>query len=199
MIKLGITGGIASGKTTAATYLENKDAYIFNADKQSKKHLKKSLALQKKIINVFGKQIVNNHKIDLRLLADVAFKNYTNHSIINGIMWPEIFLLIKKEYEDIKKNKNYKLFIVDAALIFEAKFTSFFDKTILITANEKLRLERAVKRKNISLENIQNRISLQMTDKDKKRISDYTINNNFSKNNLYKKLDEILLDITSSK
>ena len=184
MIKLGITGGIASGKTTAATYLENKDAYIFNADKQSKKHLKKSLALQKKIINVFGKQIVNNHKIDLRLLADVAFKNYTNHSIINGIMWPEIFLLIKKEYEDIKKNKNYKLFIVDAALIFEAKFTSFFDKTILITANEKLRLERAVKRKNISLENIQNRISLQMTDKDKKRISDYTINNNFSKNNI---------------
>ena len=199
MVVIGLTGGIASGKTTAATYLENKDAYIFNADKQSKKHLKKSLALQKKIINVFGKQIVNNHKIDLRLLADVAFKNYTNHSIINGIMWPEIFLLIKKEYEDIKKNKNYKLFIVDAALIFEAKFTSFFDKTILITANEKLRLERAVKRKNISLENIQNRISLQMTDKDKKRISDYTINNNFSKNNLYKKLDEILLDITSSK
>ncbi len=50
MIKLGITGGIASGKTTAATYLESKNAYIFNADKQSKKHLKKSLALQKKII-----------------------------------------------------------------------------------------------------------------------------------------------------
>ena len=49
MIKLGITGGIASGKTTATEYLKNKDSYIFNADRESKKHLKKSLALQKKI------------------------------------------------------------------------------------------------------------------------------------------------------
>ena len=199
MIKLGITGGIASGKTTAATYLESKNAYIFNADKQSKKHLKKSLALQKKIINIFGKVIVNNHKIDLKLLAEVAFKNSTNHTILNGIMWPEIFLLIKKEYEEIKKINKYSLFIVDAALIFEAKFTSFFDKTILVTAREKIRLERAVKRKNISLENIQNRISLQMSEKDKKVIADYAINNNYSKNNLYKKLDEIIFDLNLSK
>ena len=191
MIKIGITGGIASGKTTAAIFLQDKGAYVFNADQQSKSHLKKSLILQKKIIKIFGTDIAIDNKIDFKLLAKVAFKNQTNHSILNGIMWPEVFLLINQEYEKIKKNKKYKFFIVDAALIFEANYQSFFDYTILVTANEKTRLSRAIKRDNINLENIQNRISLQMPENKKKNIADYTINNNYSINNLYKKIDGI--------
>ena len=106
-------------------------------------------------------------------------------------MWPEVFLLINQEYEKIKSNKKYDAFIVDAALIFEANYQSFFDYTILVTANEKVRLSRAIKRDNISLENIQNRLSLQMPEKKKKNIADYTINNNYSTNNLYKKIEDI--------
>jgi len=191
MIKIGITGGIASGKTTAAKFLQDKGAYIFNADQQSKIHLKKSLVLQKKIISIFGKDVAIDNKINFNLLAKVAFKNQTNHSILNGIMWPEVFLLINQEYEKIKSNKKYDAFIVDAALIFEANYQSFFDYTILVTANEKVRLSRAIKRDNISLENIQNRLSLQMPEKKKKNIADYTINNNYSTNNLYKKIEDI--------
>ena len=190
MIKIGITGGIASGKTTAAKFLQEKGAYIFNADRQSKAHLKKSLSLQRKIIKIFGNDVAIDNKINFKLLAKTAFKNKTNHSILNGIMWPEVFLLISQEYEKIKKNKKYNAFIVDAALIFEANYQSFFDYTILVTANEKVRLSRAIKRDNISLENIQNRISLQMTESKKKNIASYTINNSYSINNLYKKLEE---------
>ena len=65
-------------------------------------------------------------------------------------MWPELFLLITEEYNSIKKNNKHSAFIVDAALIFEANFTSFFDYIILITAKKDIRLSRAVKRKNIS-------------------------------------------------
>ena len=191
MIKLGITGGIAAGKTTAAEFLSKKGCYIFNADRESKKHLKNSLTLQKKIISIFGKEIAPNNKIDISLLAKVAFENEINHSILNGIMWPEVFLLINREYDKVKNNKNFKIFIVDAALIFEANFTSFFDYTILITAIEKNRLQRAVKRKNISLENIQNRIFLQMSDTKKKKKADYIINNNSSVNHLHKKLETL--------
>ena len=193
MYKLGITGGIASGKSTAASYIKEKNdsAYVFNADRESKKHLKNSLTLQKKIISIFGRDIAPNNKIDLSLLAKVAFKNEINHSILNGIMWPEIFLIINREYDKIKNNKKFKLFVVDAALIYEANFTSFFNYTVLITATEKTRLQRAIKRDNISLENIQNRISLQMPEADKKKISDFIINNNFSLNHLYKELETL--------
>ena len=189
MIKIGITGGIASGKTTTSFFFKDKGAYIFNADKESKKHLKKSLALQKKIISIFGNDIVIDHKIDFSKLADIAFSSKINHNILNGILWPELFLLITEVYNSIKKNNKHSAFIVDAALIFEANFTSFFDYIILITAKKDIRLSRAVKRKNISLENIQNRIALQMSEKEKKKNTNYIINNNTSIENLHKKLE----------
>ena len=189
MIKLAITGGIASGKSTAAQYFENKGAYIFNADKESKKHLKSSLTLQKKIAEIFGNEILINNKINFKILADVAFSSNTNNSILNGLMWPEIFLIINNTYEKIKNNGKHKIFIVDAALIFEANYLSFFDYTLLITASKNKRLKRAVERRNISLENIQNRILFQMPENKKKELANHTIINNYSIENLYKKLD----------
>ena len=190
MYKLGITGGISSGKTTAAEYLKLKEGtFIFNADKESKSHLKNSKSLQKKIVNSFGQGVLQDNKLALDFLAEKAFANKTNHKILNGIMWPEVFILISKKYEEIK-DLNYKLFVVDAALIFEANFNSFFDSTLLITAPEKLRISRAIERKNMPLESIQNRISLQMSDLKKKKIANHTINNVNSVEIFYKKLDQ---------
>ena len=191
MIKIGITGGIASGKTTASDFFKEKGAYVFNADKEAKKHLKDSLVLQKKIISIFGNDIVEDNKVNFNKLADIAFKNKTNHNILNGIMWPELFLLINEEYNVIKNQKKYNFFVVDAALIFEANFTSFFDHIILITANKDIRLQRAIKRTNISLENIQNRIALQMPEKNKKELTNFIINNSYSTKNLKIKLEEL--------
>ena len=190
MIKLAITGGISSGKSTAAKYFENKGAYIFNADKESKKHLKSSLTLQKKIAEIFGNEILINNKINFKALADVAFSSNNNNNILNGLMWPEIFLIINNTYEKIKINGKHKIFIVDAALIFEANYVSFFDYTLLITASKNKRLKRAVERKNISLENIQNRILFQMPENKKKELANHTIINNYSIENLHKKLDD---------
>jgi dephospho-CoA kinase len=190
MYKLGITGGIASGKSTAASYLknQNKNSYVFNADRESKKHLKSSHSLQQKIINVFGNRIVRNNKIDLQLLAKNAFNNEINHKILNGIMWPEIFILISNKYDELK-DANINLFIVDAALIFEANYMHFFDSTLLIKASKNKRIDRAIERKNLPLESIQNRILLQMSDKEKTELANHSIINNASLNNFYKKID----------
>ncbi len=190
LLKLGITGGIGSGKSTASNFFKEKNAYIFNADRESKKHLKSSLSLQKKIINIFGNKITQNNKIYFPYLAEVAFENKTNQEILNGIMWPEILLIISNTFKEIKEENKYKLFIVDAALIFEANYQSFFDYTLLITANKKIRTERAIKRRNISLENIQNRMALQMSDRKKTKIADYIIKNNYSMKKFTMKLEE---------
>jgi len=195
MYKIGITGGIASGKSRASTFFKNKkNSFIFNADKESKRHLRKSHSLQKKLIHIFGNDVSKNKKIDVEKLAKIAFSNPTNHKILNGVMWPEIYILINKEYENQLKN-NYKFFIVDAALIFEANFQNFFDKIILITAKKDLRIKRAVKRSNIPLESIQNRISLQLSDNKKKKLADYIVTNNLDEDNFYKKIEKIYLDL----
>ena len=179
MYKLGITGGIGSGKTSASDFLLKslKSVYVFNADKESKNHLKNSLSLQHRLINKFGSDITDNNKLNIQKLADVAFSNKINQEILNGIMWSEVFILINNKILDCKKN-NISIFILDAAMIFEAKLEHMFDSTLLITANKDTRLKRAVKRHNISLEQIKSRMSLQLSENKKKNKADYIINNN---------------------
>jgi len=195
VLKIGITGGISSGKTTVTEYLnKNKNVFIFNADKESKRHLKKSLSLQKKLTHIFSDKIINNKKIDFNLLAKEAFSNSTNHKILNGVLWPEVYILINNAYKKAQNN-NYNLFIVDAALIFEANFSSFFDKTILLITNKEKRIKRAVKRNNIPLESIQNRMRLQMSDNKKKKLADIVIYNDKDLNSLYKKIDRLYIKL----
>ena len=194
MITIGITGNIGSGKTTLSKLFDSKNTYLFNADKEAKKHLKKHSVLQRKIINIFGNNILNGSELDFKKLAEVAFKNQKNQKILNGIVWPEVSLLIESALRDAKKNK-YKYFVVDAALLFEANFNHFFDYIILVTAEKKIRLERALKRKTMDLSQIKKRMALQISDKEKIESSDFIIYNNLRIRDLTKEFEIILKKI----
>ena len=189
MFKLGITGGIGSGKSTAALFFEDMGAYIFNADKEAKKHLKNTSSLQHKIINAFGDSVTENNKLSIKKLADTAFKSKIEQQILNGIMWPEVFILVENEIKEQKYKRN-KIFILDAAMIFEGNFQHLLNSTLLISSNKENRINRALKRKNLHLEQIQNRMSLQMSEKQKKEKADCTILNNGSIDSFYKKLTQ---------
>ena len=189
MYKLGITGGIGSGKTTVSNYLSSKPkTYVFNADKEAKKCLKNSLSLQHKLINIFGNDVTRGGKLILSKLATIAFKDKISQELLNGIMWPEILLLIDKSINKQKKRK-INLFIVDAALIFEGHLNNILDGVLLIKTNDKLRKQRAIKRKNISLLEIEKRMALQMDEKEKEKLADYIIENNASEDTLLECLD----------
>tara|TARA_B100000700_G_C14998075_1_gene834907 strand:- start:921 stop:1511 length:591 start_codon:yes stop_codon:yes gene_type:complete len=187
MYKIGITGGIGSGKSTASLFLKEHGAIVFNADKEAKKHLKNTSTLQNKIIEAFGQKVVENNKLNLKKLAEVAFSNKLEQDILNGLMWPEVFMLTEKAIQEAEK-ENVKLFVLDAAMIFEANFEHMLDMTLLISTRKNIRLTRALKRKNLPLEQIQNRMSLQMKETKKKEKADYIIENNASKENFNKKL-----------
>ena len=188
MYKLGITGGIGSGKSTAAAHFKKMGAEIFNADKEAKKHLKKTSSIQHKIIDAFGTRILEKNKISFKKLAEVAFSDKIEQNILNGIMWPEIFILIDKSIEKSTKNKT-KLFVLDAAMIFEANFHNILDSTLLISTRKEHRISRALKRKNLHLEQIQNRMSLQMPETEKKKLATALIENNGTEENFKKKLN----------
>ena len=144
----------------------------------------------KDLINLFGNDVTDKGHLVLSKLAQVAFSSKLNQDLLNGIMWPEIYILINKAYET-QKNKGFVFFIVDAALIYEANFQNFFDKTILITTKKEIRIKRAIKRHNLPLESIHSRISLQMSDNKKKQLADYIITNNSDLNNFHKKIDKL--------
>ena len=194
MIKIGVTGNIGSGKTTLVKLFDRSKTFIFNADKEAKKHLKKHSVLQKKIINIFGNQIVTGTYLDFKKLAEVAFQNKKNQQILNGIIWPEISLLIEYALREAK-NENINYFVVDASLLFEANFNHFFDYIILVTAEKKIRLNRALKRNTLDLSQIKKRMSLQMSDKEKIKSSNFVIYNNGNKKELKKEFQKILKKI----
>ena len=75
MYKLGITGGIGSGKSTASNFLMESGATVFNADQEAKKHLKHTKILQNRIIDAFGQRVVEKNKLSIKKLAKVAFEN----------------------------------------------------------------------------------------------------------------------------
>jgi len=177
MIKIGVTGNIASGKSTFTSFFDQKNSFIFNADKESKKHLKKRSVLQQKLVNSFGKKILTGKNLDFKKLAKISFENKINQKILNGIMWPEVLILIERAFQEVK-NKKYKYFVVDAALLFEANYQYFFDYIILVMANKENRFKRAIKRKNIDVIQINKRMKLQMLDKEKINLSDFVIENN---------------------
>ena len=189
---IGITGAIGSGKSTAAIFLKKKvNAYYFDADLEAKNHLMSSAKTQEKIIAAFGREkIMKNDSFNLQLLASVAFKNKFNQRLLNQIIWPEVYLLIKSTIIYAKKN-NFKNFIVDAALLIEANFNHLFNYIILITAPEKIRIERALKRNNLSLNQIKKRNMLQWPDEIKQKYANYVIENDKSISNLQKKLTKI--------
>ena len=189
---IGITGAIGSGKSTAANFLKKKvNAYYFDADLEAKNHLMSSAKTQEKIIAAFGREkIMKNDSFNLQLLASVAFKNKINQKLLNQIIWPEVYLLIKSTIIYAKKN-NFKNFIVDAALLIEANFNHLFNYIILITAPEKIRIERALKRNNLSLNQIKKRNMLQWPDEIKQKYANYVIENDKSISDLQKKLTKI--------
>ena len=176
MYKLGITGGIGSGKTTVSSLLEEKGAVVFNADKESKIRLKNSISLQHKLINLFGNAVTDKGHLVLSKLAQVAFSSKLNQNLLNGIMWPEVMILIDQAIISAE-DSDVELFIVDAALIFEANLQSFLDSVLLVSAPDEKRMSRALRRKNLPSSQIQQRMSLQLSEDEKIKKADFVIYN----------------------
>jgi len=188
MYKLGITGGIGSGKSTAAEFFMRKGAVVFDADVEAKHHIKKTESVQKLIIHNFGSQITTDNHLDLNKLSKIAFSSDKNQKILNGIVWPEVSILMyNAAYK--AENKYVKLFIVDAALLLEARFTKFFNSILLITAEESVRYNRILLRENIPEDQIEKRMAFQMPESQKKKLAHTTIENNGDVPELYTKLE----------
>ena len=188
MYKLGVTGGIGSGKTTVSSLLKERGATVFNADKEAKKHLQNSISLQHKLINLFGKAVTEKGHLVLSKLAEVAFSSKINQNLLNGIMWPEVMILIDQAVHHAEEN-NTNLFIVDAALIFEANIQNLLDSVLLVSAPEEKRMGRAIRRKNLPTSQIQQRMSLQLEEDEKIKKADFVIYNDNSLEDLKSEVD----------
>ena len=191
MLKVGLTGGIGSGKSTASSILAKLGSYIFDADAEAKKILDNNKEVQKNIIEEFGNDVLNhNGLIDKKKLAKVAFQDEDHQIILNSIIHPFVFKELDKQFTKIFNQNKYASFIVDGALILESGLDQHLDSVLLIASLLKYRIERALKRGNLSREDILRRTNLQWTDQQKAEMADYTIYNNGTEKELETKIKE---------
>jgi dephospho-CoA kinase len=189
MLKIGLTGGIGSGKSTASAYLEKLGSYIFDADSEAKRILANNQKVQSDIIEEFGSDVLDGDgNIDKKKLARTAFQDEDHQLILNSIIHPFVFKELDSQFEKISAKGKHSSFVVDGAVILESGLDQHLDYILLIASLLKFRIERAIKRGNISREDILRRIELQWTDLEKSEMADYTIHNNGSQKELEEKI-----------
>ena len=197
MYKLGITGGIGSGKSTASEFFKKKGAFIFDADSEAKNLLTNNSNLSQHIIATFGSQVTTKKQLDLKRLSALVFSSHSLQNKLNNIVWPEVSSIMIDAAEKAE-NDGVNLFIVDAALLIEAGFNDFFNSILLITADKSMRYNRILLRKNIPENQIEKRMALQMPESEKKKLAHTTIENNGTIPELYEKIklfeESLLLD-----
>ena len=173
-LKIGITGGIGSGKTTVSSILEKLGTPVFNSDEYGKYLLKTNKIVIKKIIQEFGRFVVENNKISTKDLSSIVFSNKKKLAKLNHIIHPHVL----NKFETWAKSQNTKYIIKESAILFESKTYSELDKIILVKAPLKTRITRVCNRDNRTKEEVQKIINNQIQENKILKYVDYIINNN---------------------
>ena len=196
MLRIGLTGGIGTGKSTASKILEELGAYVFDADKEAKNILLSNETIKNELISEFGTDIMTGDgNVDNNKLARVAFQDQDHQLRLNTIVHPYVFKEIDKQFDKKLDGGNHDIFIVDAALIYESGADTHMDYVIVITALIKTRMERALARETLSREEILNRIDLQWSEEEKVSLADFVIHNDGSEEDLKKNITDIFNEL----
>ena len=174
MIKVGITGGIGVGKTYICNILQKMGYSIFSSDQVSKKIVSENTFVRDQIRNFFGEDIIENEKISREKLAIQVFSNKEKLKKLNEIVHP----FVKKEFDNwMSKRYDEKVVFKEAAIIFEANSHKNLDYIVCVTAKLQDRINRVMKRDKVDSYSVKKRISMQMSQIEKERLSDFVIFN----------------------
>ena len=174
MLRIGITGGIGSGKSTVARIFETLGIPVYYADDAAKKLMNSDVLLREKIINAFGEASYKEGKLDRQFLSSLVFNNPEKLNLLNSIVHPAT----------IEDASNWMLLqtspysIKEAALIFESGAQKSLDYVIGVAAPEPIRILRTMNRDHISKEDVIARMHRQMEESIKMKLCDFVINNN---------------------
>ncbi len=187
---IGITGSIASGKSTASKYIENKGYQVYYTDKIGHDVLDYPEVKQDLVTN-FGHSVIVNGNIDRQEVREIVFKDKSKLETLNSITHPQIF----KTMQDLVDKSKEKVIFFEVPLLFEANMATMFDCILVIDIAKEIQLKRLIKRNNFSEEQAQRIIDSQMPSSDKLKLADYSISNNTSESNLIKGIDNFISTI----
>ncbi len=188
MLKIGITGGIGSGKTTVCKVFETLGIPVFYADIVAKQIMTTDPILISGIVATFGKaSYFENHKLNNKHIADIVFNNPVELAKLNALVHPAVFRAFDEWDAKLPTDIPYSL--KEAALLFESGSYEMCEKVILVTSPHALKLARVTARDQVAPEHVLARMDKQFSDKQKLKIADFVIANDENQSIILQVLD----------
>ena len=190
MIKLGITGGIGSGKSYLSRLLKEQDIPVYDTDQEAKRLMITDGIIRKNLINLLGTSVYQNDTLNKTLLSEYIFSNEDHTRRINAIVHPRV----KSDFLQWASNlsqKGKKIIALESAILFESGFDNAVDYTITVSAPINLRIQRTIQRDQTTEVQVRRHIQAQMTEEERNKRANFIIIND-EKHDLYSQMSNIL-------
>ncbi|WP_134090657.1 dephospho-CoA kinase [Olivibacter sp. XZL3] len=174
-LRIGVTGGIGTGKTTVCRIFEALGYPIFYADTEAKHVMVSDPELVEQIKAAFGEEVYTKEgNLDRKLLSSMVFHDRAKLDALNALVHPATL----RAYENWERQQDAPLSFKEAALLFETGSYRLSDYNILVIAPQELRVKRVMERDQVTRESVLDRIDKQMSDEAKRELADFIIDNN---------------------
>ncbi|MSP21557.1 MAG: dephospho-CoA kinase [Dehalococcoidia bacterium] len=189
MIVIGLTGGIASGKSTAAEQLRKNGAHVIDADRVGHRVYEPGSPGFQKVVNEFGHDLVAaDGTINRQVLGGKVFGDPAQMKRLTDIAWPEIRRMAAEEIE-AERARGTSIVVLEAAVLIEAEWTDLVDQVWVVYVKPEIARERLMARNNLSADAAQARIDSQLSNKDRLALADVKIENSDTLADLLKRVE----------
>jgi dephospho-CoA kinase len=191
-LKIGLTGGIGSGKTTAAKRFLALGARVYHADEISRRALDPGAVCYDRVVSAFGQEILREDgTIDRKRLGQIVFADAEKLQLLNGIIHPYVIdELFARAEQDLADEEN-GIAIFEVPLLFESGLHEKMDHNIVVSSTEENRIQRVMERDNLTREQVLSRIHAQMPEEEKLLMADSILFNDGSADDLHRQVDAL--------
>lgn len=174
MVKLGLTGGIGSGKSYIAGLLAARGVLVYDTDREAKRLMTESPSIRQRLTALLGEEAyAPDDTLNRKLVASYLFASSEHADVINGIVHP----VVREDFLKWSEEQTAPCVVMECAILFESGFDALVDRVVLVRAPERVCIERAMLRDGATEEQIKARMALQMSDEERSVRSHYIIDN----------------------
>ena len=189
---IGLTGGIASGKSTVAQALGDRGAYIIDADKLGHTAYLAGSGAFDQVVAAFGTDIVaDDGEIDRRKLGGKVFGNEAALRQLTDIVWPSIRAMAEKEIADAQRAAPERIVVLEAAVLIEADWLDLADQIWVTVVKPAVAIERACARDNLSEDAVRTRLDAQLSNDERRSYADHVIDNSLDEAHLLAQIESL--------